>query len=119
MKYFDKVEGTVKRDELFAGVEVAVLTENVSLASGAEFQRGCILAGASGVFQPVTSSADASKVLVISAEDVESDSKVATAYVSGIFNTAKLSTGASVVSAADFKEPLRQVNILLADTKQI
>ncbi len=114
MKYLETIE-SVKRDELFAGVEIPAITENVSLASGAQFKRGCILGGASGVFAPVTSAADAEKVLVIAAEDIESGTTVATTYVSGIFNTAKLSTGDSVVSALDFKDALRDGNILLSN----
>ena len=114
MNYVEKVHDTVKLDELFAGNETPVRVENVSLKSGAEFSRGCILAGASGVFEPVSAAADAKKVLVIAAEDAASDTSVATVYTSGNFNLQKLSTASSVVSAADLVEPLRQVDIILS-----
>lgn len=117
MAYFEQINNTVKRDELFAGIEIPVRVENVTLSGGAV--RGEILGGASGVFTGVSSSLDAEKVLVIAAENVESTATtVTTAYTSGDFNLQKLSTASSVVSAADFKENLRQVNIIISDTKE-
>ena len=117
MAYFETVE-SIKRDELFAGIEVPVRLENVSVSGGAV--RGEILGGASGVFAGVSSSLDADKVLVIAAEDVpDTQTVVTSAYTSGDFNLAKLSTASSVVSASDFKENLRKVNIIISDTKQV
>lgn len=117
MAYFEQITDTVGRDELFAGVEIPVRVENVSLSGGAV--RGEILAGTAGVFSGVSSSVDAAKVLVIAAENVtDTSTTVTTAYTSGDFNLQKLSTASSVVSAADFKEPLRKVNILISDTKE-
>ena len=116
MNYVEKVHDTVKLDELFAGNETPVRIENVSVSGGCV--RGEILAGANGVFSGVKSSVDAEKVLVIAAENVESTATAVTsAYTSGNFNSAKLSTASSVVSAADFVEPLRQVDIILTTAK--
>jgi len=118
MAYFEKVE-SIKRDELFAGIEVPVRLENVSLSGGAV--RGEILASSisGGVFAGVSSSLDAEKVLVIAAEDVtDTQTVVTSAYTSGDFNLQKLSTASSVVSAADFKENLRKVDIIISNTKQ-
>lgn len=120
--YFGRISNTVHHDDLFAGPETPVRIENVSIKGGAEFSRGCILAGTSGLFEPVKVAADAEKVLVIAAEDFSSDSSetaVTSVYTSGDFHTEKLSTGASVVSAADFKEPLRKVGILQTALKEI
>lgn len=113
--YVEKIHDTITRDELFAGVETAVRLENVSLKGGAV--RGEILAGVDGLFEGAKATSDAEKVLVIAAENVEETSTVVTsAYTSGDFNLKKLSTASSVVSAADFKENLRQVNIIISDT---
>ena len=113
MNYVEKVHDTVKLDELFAGNETPVRLENVSVSGGAV--RGEILAGEDGVFAGVKSSLDAEKVLVIAAENVEETATAVTsAYTSGNFNMQKLSTASSVVSAADFVEPLRQVDIILS-----
>ena len=119
--YYLKVDDTVQRDELIAGTENLRL-ENVSIKGGAEFSRGCILAGASGIFEPASAAADKNKVLVIAAEnyaDTGSEVGVTSVYTSGNFHTEKLSTGSSVVSAADFKEPLRQVQILQTSLKEV
>ena len=44
-------EKSLNLDELLANPATPVRLENVSV-SGGEFQRGCILAGASGIFAP-------------------------------------------------------------------
>ncbi len=122
-EYYSEAQNTVQRDELFAGTDIPVRLENVSVSGGAEFSRGCILAAsvAGGVFAPVNSSVDATKVLVIASEDVQADSlgAVTSVYTSGNFHTEKLSTGSSVVSAADFKEPLRKVDIIETSLHEI
>lgn len=119
-KYMISVENTVPLDELFAGGEIPVRIENVSVKGGAEFSKGCILGGASGIFEPVKTASDGEKVLVIAAEDFSSSSTaVSSVYTSGNFHTEKLSTGSSVVSAADFKENLRQVNIIETELREI
>ena len=117
MNYVEKVTDTAKLDELFAGNETPVRLENVSVSGGCV--RGEILGGVSGVFGGVSSSLDAEKVLVIAAENVEGTATAVTsAYTSGNFNSAKLSTASSVVSALDFIEPLRQVDIILTTAKE-
>ena len=105
--YYLKVDDTVQRDELIAGTENLRL-ENVSITSG--------------IFEPASAAADKNKVLVIAAEnysDTGSEVGVTSVYTSGNFHTEKLSTGSSVVSAADFKEPLRQVQILQTSLKEV
>ena len=120
-KYYQKFENCVERDELIAGTE-NVRLENISVKGGAEFNRGCILAGTSGIFEPAKAAADAEKVLMIAAEDyISADSAVGvtSAYATGNFTLEKLSTGSSVVGAADFKEPLRQVGIFETSMQEI
>ena len=118
--YLVKFEDTAPQDGLFAGGEIPVRIENVSVKGGSEFERGCILAGASGIFEPAKAKSDGEKVLVVAAEDFSSSSTgVASVYTSGNFHTSKLSTGSSVVSAADFKEELRQVDIIETELREI
>ena len=120
-KYYQEFENTVQRDELIAGTEHTRL-ENVSVKGGAEFSRGCILAGTDNLFEPAKAAADAKKVLVIAAEDyfsADSAVGVTSAYTAGNFTLEKLSTGSSVVGAADFKESLRQVGIFETSMHEI
>ena len=122
-EYYSEAQNTVERDELFAGTDIPVRLENVSVAGGEKFSRGCILAGVSGIFASTTNTQDAAKVLVIASEDYEaagaSEVGVTSVYTSGNFHTERLSTGSSVVGAADFKEPLRQVGIFETSMHEI
>ena len=80
------------------------------------------MAGTSGIFEPAKAAADAEKVLVIASEDYISSGSsvgVTSAYTAGNFALEKLSTGSSVVGAADFKEPLRKVGIFETSLHEI
>lgn len=124
MKYYEEMQ-SVANDELLAGGDgIPLRVENHSVKGGATVERGMILSSSvsGGIYEPVKTAADAEKVLIIAAEDGEgaaTDTAVMPCYVSGHFHAEKLSTGASVVSAADFKESLRQVNIIASHVEEV
>lgn len=112
-EYFMQTDKFGYQDDLIAGGDLRV--ENASVKGAVE--RGMILAGVNGVFAPVTlkSAID----LVIAAEDYsETDTAVCPVYVSGDFHLEKLSTGSSVVSAADLRENLRKDNIFITSMQE-
>ena len=115
MSYVETVNGWVE-DGLLAGTEIPVELYNVSVGSSASVSRGDLLCGGSfsSVFAPVSSSSDASKVLVIAADDFVADSlhAVTRAYASGKFNREKISFGGnSSVNIDDFEPELRRQGI--------
>ena len=114
MEYVKTTENIELRDNLIAGGFPASIS-NVSLAGGAEIERGMLLCGENGVYQPVTSAADAKKDLVLASDDATSDATVASAYISGRFCTNKIKVGE--LDIEDFREPLRKSSIFLT-TKQ-
>lgn len=118
-KFFGTRDG-IKRDELCGGAEKLMSIRNIEVAQDAEIKRGMLLCSATtyGVFAPVTSTGDGSKVLVIAEKDfaADSDHTVTQAYTSGKFNREKiiLKSGLNIDA---FEEPLRKVEIMLASIK--
>ena len=115
MANFETMAG-VSYDELFAGTEVAVLTKNVTVASGGNIKRGTILSvNASGKAEVTASGKTA---LYVAAEDVDASAAdtVGTVYTAGYFNREKL-----IVAAGDtvdaHEEELRSVGIRLSSLK--
>lgn len=102
-------------DELLTDGE-NVRIENVSVTSGTAITRGTLLTAADfdSEFSKVTASVPAANVLVIAADDFDSDATVVSAYTSGNFHADKIITGDSV-SIYDLKEHLRRENILLTE----
>ena len=112
-EYFMQTDKIDYQDDLIAGGDFRV--ENVSVKG--EFGRGMILAESGGIYAPVTiASADN---LVVAAEDsTSSGTAIGAAYVAGNFHLEKLSTGSSVVSAADMRENLRKDNIFITSMQE-
>ena len=120
MKYVEVVNGW-EEDALLAGTEFPTEIFNVSLSSGASVSRGDLLCAGSmsGVFAPVSSASDATKVLLISAEDFVADSlsTVTQAYASGVFNREKIKFGGASLTTEPFEQALRTQNIHLRGLK--
>ena len=116
MEYFKTVNGW-EEDALLAGTEFPVEIYNVSVGSSASLSRGdLICAGSmSGVFAPVSSAGDASKVLMIAADDFVADSlsTVTRAYASGVFSREKIKFGGASLTTDPFEQALRTQNIHL------
>ena len=106
----------VSYDELFAGTEVAVLTKNVTVASGGNIKRGTILSVNNAGKAEVT--AAGKTALYVAAEDVDASAAdtVGTVYTAGYFNREKL-----IVASGDtvdaHEEELRSVGIRLSSLK--
>ena len=117
--YYEVVENTVERDNLQAAMGVPEILENVSV-SGGVIERGMIICGTNGIYEPVTKAADANKPLAIAEMDYNSsDVGVISAYTGGSFHMNALKTGSSIVSAEDFKEPLRKENIIVINQMEV
>ena len=115
MDYFIQGEG-ISYDNLINDINFPVEKVNITLSGGAD--KGDILAGSSGIFTKIASSADKNKVLCIASEDVEStDSIVTTAFFAGKFNIGALSFGACDV--VDFEDSLRKSNIILSQNMEV
>lgn len=114
-EYFNQADKTITQDDLVSD-HFPILTRNVSLSGGTAIERGMILAGASGIYSPAQSSADATKILSIASRNETSDATVTTAYVSGRFHENKLKLGE--LDIEDFREPLRQGGIYLNELKE-
>ncbi|MBR0061000.1 MAG: hypothetical protein IJP68_05915 [Selenomonadaceae bacterium] len=116
MEYFKTVNGW-EEDALLAGTEFPVEIYNVSVGSSASLSRGdLICAGSmSGVFAPVGSASDATKVLMIAADDFVADSlsTVTRAYASGVFSREKIKFGGASLTTDPFEQALRTQNIHL------
>ena len=122
MKYIATVDGW-EEDALLAGTEQPISIYNVNVGASATLSRGdLICAGSmSGVFAPVSSASDASKVLCIAADDFVADSlsTVTQAYASGKFNREKITFGSnSSVDLADFEQEMRKQNLHLTSLKE-
>ena len=115
MAYAEIFNG-ITRDELQAGHDIPVKLFNVNVGANAEIKRGDLLCATamSGTFSLASSAADASKVLMIAANDYTADSVggVTQAYTSGVFNRERIHIGASLTSDA-FEPELRNQNIHL------
>ena len=115
MKYIESAVG-YEADELQGGVEYALETYVVNVESGASISRGDLLAGMSmsGVFS-IAGASDASKVLMIAAEDFVADSlnTATVAYGSGKFNRDKITFGGTSLSIDPFEGELRKQGIIL------
>ena len=108
-------ETSYKDEQLRANQGTTVRVENVSVKGG-EMEAGTILCGTSGIYEPVTKAADANKSLVILSADYNStDAGVVSAFTSGSFHEKILKTGASAVTAADFKDALRKYSIVMTE----
>ena len=123
MAYAEVFEG-VKRDELMGGSEIPVRLYNVNVGASAAIARGDLLCGTSmsGVFAPVGGASDASKILMIAAENYTADSLggAVTAYSSGVFNREKISFGgSSTLKIEEFEPELRKQNIHLTSLKEL
>lgn len=117
MKYVDSVTGW-QTDELVADTSIPIRIENISVSSTATIERGDLLCAASlsGVFAPVSSSADANKILMLAANDFVADSlnTVMQAYSAGCFSREKIKmNGDSSITIQDFEPELRRQNIYL------
>lgn len=114
MEYYIEGKG-VSYDNLMGGPEFPVDLRNISVSGGASF---CdVLAGASGVFTKVASDGDADKILCIAAEDVDTNTQVASAYFAGKFNIGALSFGGG--NAEKFVEKMRSENMILTNAKEL
>ena len=118
-RFYEKREGLIN-DELCGGPEQVQSIRNIETASDTMIQRGMLLCAATtyGVFGPVSSAGDASKVMVIAEKDfaADSDLHVTQAYTSGKFNREKIIL-AEGLSIDDFEESLRKENIILTSIK--
>lgn len=118
MKYYEEGIG-FEEDALLGGTEFPTELYNVSISSGASIERGYLLCGSSmsGVFAPVSSASDASKILMIANEDFVADSlnAVTSAYAAGKFNRSKIKCAGG--SIADFEQELRKQGIWLTSLK--
>lgn len=122
MEYIKSANGW-EEDGLLGGVEIPTEIYNVSLSAETSVSRGDLLCGDSfsGVFAPVGGASDASKVLVIAAENFTADSlhSVTQAYVSGKFNREKITfAGNSSVDISDFENEMRKQNLHLTGIKE-
>lgn len=118
MKYYEEGVG-FEEDGLLGGTEFPTELYNVSISSGASLSRGDLICGSSmsGVFAPVSSASDASKILMIANEDftATSLSAVTSAYSAGVFNREKIICAGG--SIADFEQELRKQGIWLTSLK--
>lgn len=116
MKYYEEGVG-FEEDALLGGTEFPTELRNVNVGASATIERGDLLCGSSmsGVFAPVGSASDASKILMIANEDFVADSlnAVTSAYASGRFNRSKINCAGG--SIADFEAELRKQNIHLTE----
>lgn len=120
-RFFGTRDG-IKRDELVGGADgIPMSIRNIEVGATAEIERGMLLASADvfGTFAPVTSKSDASKVLVIAAEDFTADEKhlVTQAYTMGKFNRERIKL-ADGLNIDDFENELRRQNIHLTSIKR-
>lgn len=122
MKYVETSEGW-QADELIADTAFPIRIENISVSSTATLTRGdLICAGSlSGIFAPVSSAADANKILMIAANDFVADSlnTIAQAYSSGCFSREKISFGGASLTTEPFEQELRRQNIHLRRLQEI
>ena len=118
-RFFGTRDG-IKRDELMGGTGVNIFNRNIAVDSDATIARGMLLCSNKtfGTYKPVSSTADASKVLVVAAENfnADSDHTVTQSYVSGMFNREKIILDSSL-NIDDFEEALRKVDIRLTSIK--
>ena len=121
MKYVETVNGW-EEDGLLAGTEYPVEIFNVNVGASATLERGdLICAGSfSGVFAPVSSASDASKILMIAADDFVADSlsTVTRAYAAGTFSREKITFGGASLTTEPFEQALRLQNIHLRGTQE-
>lgn len=118
--YYQNVSDTLELENLFAGNGAHVVLENVSVKGGADIQRGMIICGKSGVYEPVTAAADANKPLAIAASDFNDTAQgVISAYTGGSFHANALKVGGNSVTVDDFKEALRKDNIILSNYREV
>lgn len=116
MKYVETSEGW-QADELIADTSIPIRIENISVSSTATIERGDLLCAASlsGVFAPVSSSADANKILMLAASDFVADSlsTITQAYSAGCFSREKITFGGASLTTEPFEQELRKQNIHL------
>ena len=121
MKYVESCNGW-SEDALLAGTEQPISIYNVNVGASATLSRGdLICAGSmSGVFAPVGSASDATKVLMIAADDFVADSlsTVTRAYASGVFNREKISFGGASLTTEPFEAEMRKQNLHLTSLKE-
>lgn len=105
----------VAYDGLVAGAELAILTNNVTIASGQNIKRGALLSVNAGKY---AQTAKSGKAVAVAAEDVDASGgdTVCMVYVSGYFNREKL-IAASGDTVTAHEEELRDVGILLSSLK--
>ena len=111
--FYQEFKDNYLYDELLSDGE-NVRLENVSVAGGADIERGMLLtAGANNLYSQVADTVPATNSFAVAADDFDSGSTVVTAYTSGNFHTDKLKT-AGTAKPQDFKEILRRENIILS-----
>lgn len=120
MKYFDKADAWTE-DALIGGTHFPVVVQNISVAADAEILRGELLCASvsGGTYAPVSTAADAQKVLCIAADDFTADSlhTATNAYFAGVFNKEKIIIGNDSLTADNFAQSLRTQNIHLTSLK--
>lgn len=118
-EYFYSLSGVLKRDELQGGGDgIPVELWNINVGASAVIDRGMLLGASSptGIFEPVASAEDASKVLTIAAVDYigGTSAGVMQAYSSGKFNRERIKLGgSSTLTLEPFENELRKQNIHL------
>ena len=120
MKYITELTG-FDPDELIGGLEETPEIINVQVDSAASISRGDLICAASmsSIFAPVESAEDASKILMIAANDFTADSlhTVTQAYSGGKFNREKITFGGASLSLLPFEAELRKQNIIVTSLK--
>ena len=113
MRYVNSVDG-VTNDGLESFGHAKEIW-NVAVGASAAIKRGDLLCASDvdEVYAPVTSNADASKVLAIAYEDFigSASATVTSAYTAGSFNRELINVGG--LSIVDFEQELRKQNIHL------
>lgn len=117
MDYYGTFSG-ITRDELAGGGVIPQDIWNINVGASAVIERGMLLGASSATseFAPVSSAADATKVLVIARDNfvADADHKVTQAYSSGTFHREKIKLGGtSALTLEPFEDQLRKSNIHL------
>lgn len=105
---FDNAAGAYNPDTLLAG-DLRAVTESIVLDTG-NLTRGTLLVKSGTKFVANAAAADATKVYAVLAEDTNATAadKTTVAYVTGMFNPAAMTLGASL---ADVQDILRDKGI--------
>lgn len=123
-EYFATIDG-IERDELSGGADgIPQSVWNINVGARAVIQRGMLLCGdtATGEFKPVSSEADATKVLAIARDNFTADAEhtVTQVYASGKFNRERIILGGtSALTLEPFEDQMRKSNIHVTSIKDM